>query len=145
MSGIKAKKELLQNSNLQIKDPENLPTEAFSITEMLAFWYKYADRLGEKGHKIMESLLRMNEPKLEEFKIIYELPNEGSKIEFESEKNLLLGYLRGHLHNHDIDIEVIVNETIENKFAFTDLDKYNRLNEINPVLDILKHTFDLDY
>jgi hypothetical protein len=41
-------------------------------------------------------------------------------------------------------IEVVVNEKVENKFAFTPLDKYNRLNEINPNLELLKKTFDLD-
>ncbi|MBC7439779.1 MAG: DNA polymerase III, partial [Flavobacterium sp.] len=71
-------------------------------------------------------------------------PNDSTKIEFESEKLELLGYLRGKLHNHDITIDVIVNEKVENKFAFTPKDKYNRLNEINPNLELLKKTFDLD-
>ncbi len=29
--------------------------------------------------------------------------------------NGLLGHLRGHLHNHNINIEVIVNESVEKK------------------------------
>ena len=111
---------------------------------MLLQWSKYAQRLSDKGHKIMESLLLICDPKLNGNKIIHELPNEGSKIEFETEKNELLGYLRGKLHNHDIEIEVIVNESVENKFAFTAQDKYNRLNELNPNLELLKKTFDLD-
>jgi hypothetical protein len=109
------------------------------------YWTKYANKLGEKGFKIMESLLTINDPVLNGAHITIELPNEGSKIDFESEKNGLLGYLRGHLHNHDITIEVIVNEAIENKFAFTPQDKYNRLNEINPNLELLRRTFDLDF
>ncbi len=92
----------------------------------------------------MESLLLMNDPTLEGSKITIELPNEGSKIDFESEKLALLGYLKGHLHNHDIEIEVVVNESVENKFAFTAQDKYNRLNELNPNLELLRKTFDLD-
>jgi hypothetical protein len=39
---------------------------------------------------------------------------------------------------------VIVNEAVENKFAFTPQDKYNRLNELNPALDLLRKTFELD-
>ena len=111
---------------------------------MLLQWNKYAQRLSDKGHKIMESLLLINTPKLENTLITHELPNDGSKIEFETEKQELLGYLRGKLHNHDIKIEVVVNEKVENKFAFTTQDKYNRLNEINPNLELLKKTFDLD-
>jgi hypothetical protein len=121
-----------------------LPSEAFTETEMLAFWFKYADRLGDKGYKIMESLLRINDPKLEGTKIIHEMPNEGSKIDFEREKHELLIYLRSHLHNHEITIEVTINESIDSKKAFTTLDKYHRLNELNPNLETLKKLFDLD-
>ncbi len=145
LASIKAKRELeLQNKSL-VKETVHLPKEAFTDTEMQLFWNKYAQRLSDKGHKIMESLLLLNDPKLEDTTIIHELPNEGSKIDFESEKVALLGYLRGHLHNHDITIEVRVNEAVENKFAFTPQDKYNRLNEINPSLELLRKTFDLDF
>ena len=144
ISSIRAKRELQESNKSFVKEVVQLPTVAFNETDMLLQWNKYAQRLGDKGHKIMESLLLISDPKLEDTIITHELPNEGSKIEFETEKMELLGYLRGHLHNHDIEIEVIVNEKVENKFAFTPLDKYNRLNEINPNLELLKKTFDLD-
>jgi hypothetical protein len=86
----------------------------------------------------------MNDPKLEGTKIIHELPNEGTKIEFERTKNEILGYLRGMLHNHDIDIEIVVNETMDSKRAFTPQDKFNRLKELNPNLELLRKAFDLD-
>lgn len=121
-----------------------MPTESFTETDMLLQWNKYAQRLGDKGRKIMESLLLVNDPKLEGTTIIHELPNEGSKIDFESEKFELLGYLRGKLHNHDIMIEIVVNENMDNRKAFTAQDRFNRLNEINPNLELLRKTFDLD-
>ena len=144
ISSIRAKRELQESAKGFVKEEVHLPTEAFNETDMLLQWSKYAQRLGDKGHKIMESLLLIGDPRLECTTITHELPNEGSKIEFETEKNELLGYLRSRLHNHDIVIEVVVNETVENKFAFTPQDKYNRLNEINPNLELLKKTFDLD-
>ncbi len=145
LSSIRAKKALQENSFSLQKDEVHLPVEAFTETEMLLHWNKYAQRLSDKGHKIMEALLLINQPKLEGFVITHELPNNGAKIDFETEKNELLGYLRGKLHNHDVMIDVIVNEDIEQKFAFTDVDKYNRLNEINPNLELFKKTFDLDF
>jgi hypothetical protein len=144
ISSIRAKRELQESTKGFVKEEVHLPTQAFTETEMLLQWSKYAQRLSDKGHKIMESLLLISDPKLEGTTITHELPNDGSKIEFETEKLELLGYLRGKLHNHDITIEVVVNEKVENKFAFTPIDKYNRLNEINPNLDLLKKTFDLD-
>ncbi len=144
LSSIRAKRELLETNKGFVKETVQLLTEAFTETEMLLQWGKYAQKLGDKGQKIMESLLMISDPKLDGTTIIHELPNEGSKIDFETELNGLLGYLKGHLHNHDITIKVVVNEKVENKFAFTAIDKYNRLNEINPNLELLKKTFDLD-
>jgi hypothetical protein len=111
---------------------------------MLLHWNKYAQRLGEKGFKIMESLLLINDPVLKGTIISIELPNEGSKLDFEREMHGLLGHLRGHLHNHNITIEVIVNESIESKRSFNDQDRYNRLHEINPNIELLRTTFGLD-
>ena len=144
LSSIRAKKELLESQKGIVKEQAHFPTEPFTETEMLDFWFKYAQRLTDKGLMIMASLLRISDPKLEGFKITYELPNEGSKIDFEKEKPELLGYLRGHLHNHDIAIDVIVNEHVKSKIAFTPQDKFNRLNEINPNLEVLKKMFDLE-
>ncbi len=144
LGSIRAKKEMMEAQKGVVKVEENLPSEAFTETEMLELWYKFADRLGDKGAKIMESLLRISNPKLDGTIIVYELPNEGSKIDFDKAKPDLLGYLKGHLHNHDITIEVVVNEAVKVKNAFTPQDKFNRLNEINPNLELLKKTFDLD-
>lgn len=145
LASIRAKRELLENTKSITKETVHLPTEPFTETDMLLHWNKYAQKLGNKGFRIMESLLLINDPVLNGTAITLELPNEGSKIEFESEINGLLGYLKGHLHNHDISITVIVNESVENKFAFTPQDKYNRLKEINPNLELLRKTFDLDF
>ncbi|MBP6374496.1 MAG: DNA polymerase III [Flavobacterium sp.] len=144
MASIRAKKEMQEQINPNTKGEVVLPTESFNETDLLLYWTKYAQKLGDKGYKIMESLLLINDPTVDGTQVRFELPNEGSKLDFESEKNDLLRFLRSHLHNHDISIEVIVNEAVENKFAFTPQDKYNRLNELNPALDLLRKTFELD-
>lgn len=144
LASIRAKKEMQEAQKGMVKEEVHFPTEAFTETEMLDYWFKYAQRLTDKGYMIMASLLRISDPKLEGSKIIYELPNEGSKIDFDKEKPDLLGYLRGHLHNHELAIEVVVNESVKSKIAFTAQDKYNRLNEINPHLEELRRAFDLD-
>jgi len=132
LSSIRAKRELQESTKTVVKETVHLPTEAFNETDMLLYWNKYAQKLGDKGSKIMESLLLINDPVLNGTAITLELPNEGSKIDFETEKLGLLGYLKGHLHNHDITIEVIVNEKMETKKSYNNQDRYNRLHEINP-------------
>jgi hypothetical protein len=145
LKSIRAKKELELNAKPAAKDEAHLPVEEFNETDMLLQWTKFAQRLSDRGHKIMESLLLINDPKLQGTTIIHELPNEGSKIDFEAGKHELIGYLRGKLHNHDIEIKIVVNESMDNRKAFTPQDRYNRLNEINPSLELLRKTFDLDF
>jgi hypothetical protein len=145
LKSIRAKKELEQVSKANAPAEAHLPTEAFNETDMLLQWTKYAQRLSDKGHKIMESLMLISDPKLQGTTVIHELPNESAKIDFESGKHELIGYLRGKLHNHDIDIRINVNESIDSRKAFTPQDRYNRLNEINPSLELLRKTFDLDF
>ncbi|WP_230470700.1 DNA polymerase III subunit gamma/tau [Flavobacterium cheongpyeongense] len=144
LSSIRKKKELEANSKLHVKPTSAVLREEFNETDMLLQWNKYAQRLGEKGSKIMESLLLINDPTLNGTVITLELPNEGSKLDFEGQLPGLLGHLRGHLHNHDITIEVIVNETVETKRSLNDQDRYNRLLEINPNIELLRSTFGLD-
>lgn len=145
IKSIQAKRELLQQTQKVQEEDVHLPAEPFTETEMMLEWTRYAQKLGDKGHRIMESYMLINDPRLEGTTIIHELPNEGSRIDFEKELMSLAGYLRGKLHNHEISIRLEVNETIENKRAFTAQDKYNRLNEINPGLELLRRTFDLDF
>lgn len=145
LSSIKQRKALEGVTKAEKKDYTVYPTEPFNETDMLLQWTKFAKKLEDRGMMILNSLMTMNDPVLQGTTIIHELPNEGTKIEFESTKNELLGYLRGMLHNHDITIEIIVNEKAASKRAFTPEDKYNRLKEINPNIELLRKTFDLDY
>ena len=133
-----------KNKSQAEKEHVILPTEPFSETDMMLIWTDFAEKRGLKGQKIVETLMLFGDPKLDGFTIIHELPNESSKIEFETVKYDLLGTLRGKLHNHDITIELIVNEDISSKRAFTPQDRYNRLSEINPNLDVLRKLFDLE-
>ncbi|WP_240034604.1 DNA polymerase III subunit gamma/tau [Flavobacterium silvisoli] len=144
LASIKAKKEIAETFKTTVKEDVHLPNEPFTETEMLEQWLKYAQRMEDKGFRIIASLLTINDPTLDGTTIIHELPNESSKIDFEKERPELLGYLRGKLHNHDIQIQVKVNETLVVKKAFTNEEKYNRLVEINPNLALLKKMFDLD-
>ena len=144
LASIRAKKALEESNKGIVKEVLHLPTEPFTETEMLLQWNKYAQRLGDKGYRIMESLLLINDPKLSGTAITIELPNEGSKLDFEKEIHGLLGHLKGHLHNHDITIEVIVNESFQNKKNLNEQDRYNRLLEINPNIGLLRTTFGLD-
>ena len=121
-----------------------MPTNVFSETDMLLLWNKFAKRLTDQGKRLMATYMLMSTPTLNGSKITLELPNQSTREEFETGNYELLGYLRGKLHNHDITIEVIVNEVVETKYAFTPDEKYEKLKTINPAMELLRKTFDLD-
>lgn len=135
---------MAENFKSTVKEEVQHINEPFTETEMLEQWLKYAQRMEDKGYRIVASLLTINDPTLDGTTIIHELPNESSKIDFEKERPELLGYLRGKLHNHDIQINVKVNETLVVKKAYTNQDKYNRLVELNPNLELMRNLFGLD-
>jgi hypothetical protein len=144
LSSIRVRRELLESTKGKETAEIHLPTAAFNETDLLVFWTKYAQKLEDKGSRIVAPLLTYNKPTLNGTTIVHELPNQSSKIDFEREIPALLGYLRGMLHNHDITIQLIVNENSVIRKTYTIQDKYNRLNEINPNLDYLKRIFELD-
>ena len=144
LSSIRAKKEMAEAQKSTVKEVVHLASEPFTETEMMEQWLKYAQRMEDIGYRIIASLLTINDPILEGTTIIHELPNESSKIDFEKERPELLGYLRGKLHNHDIMINVKVNETLVLKKSYTAQDKYNRLVELNPNLALMRDMFGLE-
>jgi len=144
LASIRVKKELTETLQNTSKESEQLPSEPFTQTEMIEQWLKYAKRMEDNGQHIIASLLTLNTPILEENTIIHELPNESSKIDFDKEKHEILGYIRGKLKNHNLTIEVKINETILEKKLYTTQDKYKRLAELNPNLEMMRNIFGLE-
>jgi hypothetical protein len=113
---------------------------------MLLQCNKYAQKMEEQGNLILNSILTMSDPKLnEDFSINYTLPNESTKFELVKNQTNLLGYLRGMLHNHDILLNVSVVENTTIKRFYTPEEKYNHFKTLNPDIEILRKTFGLDF
>ncbi len=147
LAGLKKKRELQESHKNQLKQTDELPREAFNETDMRLQWNKFAQRLSDSGQKIMSTYMQINDPVLDPdgITIRLELPNGGSKVDFDNNKHELLGYLRGKLHNHDIVIEVHVNEVVASRHAFTPQEKFEKLKAINPAVETLRKMFDLDF
>lgn len=76
--------------------------------------------------------------------IQFSVPSDMNKVELELEFTEFVPYLRTSLQNHDLSIKVIVDEKTEKNFIYTADEKYERLKEINPMIDLLRQEFDLD-
>ena len=145
LSSLKAKKEHQQNKKEDVIDESNLPKANFTEEEMQKHWADFVDILDNDGRKILASNLHSDVPKLtDNFTIWIELPNGTMKKEIEREKYDLMEYLKLKLNNHFIQLRITVNEATAKKFAFTPEEKYMKLREKNPAIDLLRKEFDLD-
>ena len=145
LKSIRAKKEHQIRQMDVVIDPNDLPKEKFTEEAFFKAWDSYIQRLHHKGEKLMASTLEMDRPKLNGTEIHLEFPNSTLKLELERAQFPLLEFLRQSLKNYDISLHIAVNEEIDKKYAFTNQDKYLKLKEKNPNIELLKKTFGLDY
>ncbi len=108
-------------------------------------WNAFIVDLNKKGQKIFASNLAADVPRLsEDYKLHITLPNDTMKKEIEREQYTFISHLRKELNNYDIAIEITVVEEDTTQYAFTPMEKYERLVEKNPLLDRLRIEFDLN-
>ncbi len=145
LSSLKAKKVHEQNRKDDAIDERQLPKMPFTEEAMQSHWADFVHKLDEAGRKILASNLNADIPKLRnETTIWIELPNGTMKKEIEREQYDLMEYLKSKLNNHFISLQISVNEATAKKFAFTPEEKYQKLREKNPAIDLLRKEFDLD-
>ncbi len=145
LSSIKTKKEHTNSRNPNIAE-EDLPHDSFTEVEMQNQWEAYVKQLEGNGRKILASNLQMDVPKLKDTHTIWiELPNHTMKKEVEREQGPLLDFLKLKLNNYSVSLHISVNEEVAKKYAFTPEEKYQKLREKNPAIDLLRKEFDLDF
>ena len=144
LSSIKAKKDHLIKQMDVVINEEDLPTDAFTEKELIAIWNTYIENLRKDGKHNLASILAIDIPKVTETTINLEFPNSTNKLEVERQQYNILGFIRKALNNFDINLSITVNEVMEKQYAYTSLEKFEKLKEKNPNIDLLKKTFDLD-
>ena len=124
---------------------DNHPKEVFTEKTLQKHWEEYIDLLNKKGQKSMASIVGTALPILEDgFKILFTVPNKLMEDQFRKGKPKLLKFLREKLNNYGIEIILTLNETVEKRFAYTPQEKYLKMKGMNPMLEKLRQTFELD-
>ena len=145
LSSIRAKKLHEAQKKAQQPEPENLPEDPVEPEKLIALWQEFTERTESKGKKILASSLATDTPKLQEGHLIsIELPNSTMKKEVERDQLDLMTFLRKSLNNYSLKLRITVNEEVARQYAFTPEEKYEKLKEKNPAIDLLRQTFDLD-
>tara|TARA_B100000795_G_scaffold265193_1_gene246688 strand:+ start:898 stop:2604 length:1707 start_codon:yes stop_codon:yes gene_type:complete len=143
LKSIHQKKE--QQKTILEVNYDNHPKDSFTEKELQKTWNDYQKILIKKGQKSMASILAADLPELKEnFIVQFTLPNKLMEDQLKQGRPKLIKFLRESLNNFGVNIKVVVNETVEKKFAYTPQEKYNKLKEKNPFLKKLKDTFQLD-
>jgi DNA polymerase-3 subunit gamma/tau len=121
------------------------PKDPFAEKQLQDLWKSYITFLQQKGERSIASIFATDVPKLgSNFKVSFTVPNKLMEEQFRKGRPKLLNFLREKLNNYGIDIIVKLNETIEKKFAYTPLEKFNKMKAVNPLLEKLRQTFELD-
>ncbi len=144
LKSIQKKHEMKQELVAKKPDSKNLPYKDFTEEELLIAWKSYSDIIEKEGKYNLLSHLSMGVPKLDGVIIHLEFPNNTIKIEVERSKYELLEFLKEKLQNYNINLSIEVNETAAKRYAYTDREKFQKLKEVNPLMDKLRTEFDLD-
>ena len=144
LKSIKEKKEHQIKQLDVIIDEELLPKEPVNQEDLIKAWNEYTESLHRKGEKILASIFEMEVPKLKDTAICLTYSNNTNKIELERAQYPLMAYLKKTLKNYDLYLDILVNEEVAKKYAFTPQEKYKKLKEKNPNIEVLRKTFGLD-
>ena len=124
---------------------DDYPRKPFTESELQTAWKDFQKFLIKKGEKSIASILATDIPTCQENSHIqFILPNKLMEDQLKQVKPKLIKFIRESLNNYGISLNIVVNETIEKKFAYTPQEKYNKLLEKNAFLKDLKDTFQLD-
>ncbi len=144
LKSIKAKKAHQIKQMDVVIDEEDLPTDDFSEDQLIKAWSTFVKSIEKRGQYNLASILSIDTPKVQGTTIHLEFPNATNKVEVERQQHDLLMFIRKELNNYDIHLSITVNETLEKKYAYTTMEKFEKLKEKNPLIDTLRKTFDLD-
>ena len=147
ISSIKFKKE---NEKIQLKIKKSSQTkkseETFTQKDLINIWNIYLEEKLKNGENNIASILKINTPEIENKNLInFIVLNDSNKIELEEEKNKLLIFLRKHLKNDHINLNILVNKLTIKKTGYSDKEKYKILLKKNSELDTLRSTFNLEF
>jgi DNA polymerase III subunit gamma/tau len=124
-------------------DLSNRPTDEYSIELFKEKWNAYKDALLKKGKVSLVTVFEYLPPINND---IIELLVENKALveEFNHHKADFIEYIRTSLNNYNIQVEIQINKEFKTKKAYTPQEKYDKMLEKNPTLDLLKRKLDMD-
>jgi DNA polymerase-3 subunit gamma/tau len=145
IQGIERKKEHVENKKETGVVHDSLPENPFNQDELIGVWNKYVAHLKERGSLILASILNVDTPELKGTTAHLRFPNASMKEDLEKNMGQILEFLKRELQNYNLDIEITVDKSVQKKYVYTDQEKFQKLVEKNPSVDLLRQAFDLEF
>lgn len=123
----------------EIEDFSDRPRTAFTEEQLKSLWEEYIKKLKSEKRSSLASTLASCEPQIGEgFALNLMFGNIVQEQEFLNEQTNLLGFLRPKLNNWGIHIKTEVKVDEKKKRYYTNSERFERLVELNPKLDVLR-------
>ncbi|EAS18989.1 DNA polymerase III gamma/tau subunit [Flavobacteria bacterium BBFL7] len=145
IQAINAKKAHVVKNNHDQVDTDALPEEEFTELQAQESWSSYAAHLRERGQLILASIMEADTPKLNGNHLVLRYPNLSMKEDLEKAQGQVLEHIKASLKNYTIELEIHVDKAVQKKYAYTDHEKFLKLVEKNPAIDLLRRNFDLEF
>ena len=144
LSSIKLKKSALSEKEKE-KEKQEVLSNTFDNVSLNSAWKEYSTNLEKNGNKSLSSLMEMNEPYItDNNKINFKVPSKSNKKELDFEKEKIIKYLKDKLKNGNIILEIIIDKETNKEYYATPQEKFEKLSEINPLLNQFKKDLKLD-
>ena len=145
LSSLRVQKEH-QEKDTEKEDKTTIQSQVVTQELLEQYWNNYAKKMTVNGARNMVALLGLDIPRLKNKTEIHLIvQNDTNKLELEKNSKSLMQYLREHLRNDHINLQVHVDTKEEKKFVYTNKDKYEELSKKNPIIDDFKKSFGLEY
>lgn len=120
-------------------------TEPISQAVLEVHWTEYAEQLKAQGKITDHAAYVMNKPALAaENAVTFTVLNATAEERLSADKSNLMDFLRRKLRNNVFTLDIILSKETGDVKIYTTQDKFKRLAELNPALNKLRQTFDLD-
>ena len=146
ITGIR--KKINDDSDTQVEGDkkQDVSSSRFSQTLLEEKWNQFAELRKKEGKMGLHTTLTKTRPILnDDFSIEFIIDSEVQKIEFQTESQLLLDFLRSELKNGLIQLNLQITESKSPKLTqLTSRERFFQMAEENPDLHNFKEVFDLD-
>ena len=142
------KKKIFNNRKINTDFSKSKPTSQknnFTQENLENYWDKYHNHKQQNKEFNIASLLKISKPKKNGNIIEYSVTSDINKKELEDELPELLSYIKTSLKNNLIEIKFNTDNSIKKNILYTPSEKFEKLVELNPSLEILRKKLDLDY